>query len=60
MKNAMICRQQGIIKTVNNQSAVASQLNNSKDAALFAIQRHHRLKKEDFIVNYYFSDFKRY
>lgn len=51
MKSAMICRQQGIVKTVNNHNAVTNQLNFSKDAALFAIQRHHRIKKEDFLVN---------
>ncbi|CAF0976366.1 unnamed protein product [Brachionus calyciflorus] len=49
MKHATMCRQQGIIKSVNNQNLTNSHLNYSKDAAFFAIQRHHRLKKEDFL-----------
>lgn len=51
MKNAMMCRQQGIVKSVNNHNAVTNQLNFSNDAAFFAIQRHNRIKKEDFLVN---------
>lgn len=49
MKTAIICRQRGIVPVSNSNQSLS--VNYSKDAALFAIQRHHRLKKEDFSVN---------
>ena len=49
MRTSMAYRQRGMIQ-VQQPSASSVTLNYNKDAAVFAIQRHQRLKREDFVT----------
>jgi hypothetical protein len=52
MKTAMLLRQRGIMHVQNSTANnLLFNTNYTKDAAIFAIQRHQRLKKEDFSSN---------
>jgi len=53
LKTAFICRQRGIVPAIN-PNATSSLLNSYKDAAIFTIQRHHKVKPEEFWVSFIF------
>lgn len=48
LKTAFLYRQRGLIPATNHSSASNALINYSKDAALMAIQRNQKMKREDF------------
>ena len=49
MKTAQMYRQRGLVPVSNTNTANNFLFNNPKDAAVYAIQRHQRLRREDFV-----------
>jgi hypothetical protein len=49
LKTAFICRQRGIVPAIST-NATSTLLNSYKDAAILTIQRHHKVKPEEFVV----------